>query len=98
MPNYGYVCQKCNHEFDRFCAIADREIPLNEACESCGEKSVVRNYTGFVQGVASDVNMTPNKKTGGHWNQLMNRMKRGIPKRYHKNLDIASNRSGKKWN
>jgi putative FmdB family regulatory protein len=98
MPNYGYICQNCNHEFDRFCSIDDREKPLSEACEKCTEHKIVRNYTGFVQGVASDINMTPNKKTGGQWNQLMNRMKKGMPKRFHKNLDIASNRSGKKWN
>lgn len=36
MPLYGYKCEECDHEFDDFKPINDRDQPLGEACPSCG--------------------------------------------------------------
>jgi|688.fasta_scaffold95247_2 putative FmdB family regulatory protein len=97
MPLYGYCCTSCDNEFDRFLAIDERDRPLNEECDKCKNKTVVRNYTGFTQPIAVDVNNTPNKKTNGQWSQLMNKMKKGISPKYHDRLDRASDNRGTRW-
>jgi putative FmdB family regulatory protein len=98
MPTYPYRCEKCDDTFDLYLKIDERDNPLNENCAKCGCKSIVRDYTTFKQPIASDTNMTPDKKTQGQWSQLMNRMKKGIPKRFHSTLDGSTDRSGRKWN
>ncbi len=97
MPNYGFVCEKCNHKFDSLLSISDREKPLNEPCPSCKKKKIKRNYDDVSVSVASDTTMSANKATGGRWNHLMEKIKRKTPKRVHKNLDKASSLSGKQW-
>jgi len=42
--------------------------------------------------------VTPNSKTGGDWNELMTKMKKGLPKAAHANLDRASDRNLRRWN
>ena len=38
MPNYGFVCDNCEHTFDELLSIADREKPLTKACPNCKRK------------------------------------------------------------
>ena len=57
----------------------------------------MRDYNNFTQSIGSDTNVTPNKVTGGRWNELMGRMKKGIAKIHHKNLDDATSRTGRYW-
>jgi putative FmdB family regulatory protein len=97
MPNYGFICDNCKHTFDRYLSMNDREQPLSEACEKCSENKIVRDYTNFSQPIATDTNYTPDKKTGGQWSQLMNKIKKGVAKRHHHKLDRATDRSGHKW-
>jgi putative FmdB family regulatory protein len=97
MPNYGFVCENCNHLFEQLLSISDREIPLKDPCPNCKKKKVKRQYDSFSQQIGSDSTLTANKATGGKWNELMTRMKRGTAKRFHKNLDIASSNTGKYW-
>ena len=98
MPNYGFICEKCDHVFEDILSIVDREKPLNEKCPNCGKKKgIKRNYNDYTQKIGSDATLNANKATGGKWNELMGRMKKGISKRYHNNLDIASSRTGKYW-
>ena len=98
MPNYGFICEKCNHSFDEILTINDRELPLSKPCPSCKKKKGVRRqYDSFSQPIGADANLTANNATGGKWNELMGRMKKGISKRDHKNLDIASSQTGRQW-
>jgi len=98
MPMYGFICNKCNHSFEQFASINEREIPLSEPCPNCKKKKgIQRSFDGFSQAVGSDANLTPNKATGGQWNELMGRMKKGVAKRHHKNLDQASSNTGRYW-
>jgi putative FmdB family regulatory protein len=98
MPNYGFVCSKCEHTFDLYLKMEERENPISEKCPNCGKKkSVRRQYDSFTQPISADATLTPNKATGGRWNALMNRMKPGLAKRFHKNLDAASSRTGRHW-
>jgi putative FmdB family regulatory protein len=48
MPTYGYVCGKCNHEFDAFQNITAR--PLRK-CPACGQdalKRLIGTGAGFI--------------------------------------------------
>lgn len=98
MPTYDFSCTKCNHTFDLYLKMDEREEPLSKPCPKCNaKKSVTRNYNNYSQAITSDTNLNANKATGGRWNELMGRMKKGIAKRYHKNLDIASSHTGRHW-
>jgi len=97
MPNYGFICNGCKHTFDKMLPIKDREIPLSEACPKCGKNEINKDYGSMTQSIASDTTLTPDKATGGQWSELMNRMKRGVGKQHHGNLDSASARTGRQW-
>lgn len=98
MPNYGFSCEKCNKQFERLLKIDEREIPLNEECPHCKTKGkIVKDYSSLSPALNSDVTLTPDKATGGRWNELMTRMKKNLPKRYHGNLDSATSKTGKRW-
>lgn len=97
MPNYGFVCDKCNHTFDQYLSMEERELPLGKPCPECKKKGVRRQYDSFSQPISSDSTLTANTATGGKWNELMGKMKKGVAKRYHKNLDIASSHTGRNW-
>jgi hypothetical protein len=58
---------------------------------------VEKSWVGQTPGLAADTTLTANKATGGAWNELMSKMKRGMPKRYHKNMDRATNKTGTRW-
>ena len=96
MPNYDYMCEACNHPFESFMSYEDREKPTKEPCPECGEKKVIKTIGGF-PGLAADSTLSPDKKTGGQWSETMDRIKAGIPKKYHKNLDKSTNMNGKRW-
>jgi len=95
MPNYEFKCDDCGNIFSRFLKIEERNQPLSESCVKCGCSRMNRNYSAI--GILSDSTQTANKKTGGQWNELMAKIKPKIPKRYHKNLDEASSRNGRRW-
>ena len=96
MPNYDYKCAKCEHAFEDFQSYDDREKPCGEPCPECGAMEVKKTIGGF-PGLAADSTLTPDKKTGGQWNELMHKMKDYTPNRYHDKFDKASYNSGKRW-
>jgi putative FmdB family regulatory protein len=94
MPIYEYKCNECEHTFDDYLSVSDRDKPLKQPCPECGVKAVSKLVSATTMGV--DMNCTPDKKTGGDWSRLMDKMKRGTPKRYHQGIDRSTNRSGGK--
>ena len=94
MPIYEYRCKECEHIFDDYLSVSNRDKPLRQPCPECGKRSITKLVSATTMGV--DTNCTPDKKTGGDWSRLMDKMKYGTPKRYHDGLDRASNRSGGK--
>ena len=97
MPVYGFICDNCGEKFDRFLSISNREQPLTESCGKCSHKSIRRDYENQTSALTADSLVTPNKKTGGAWNELMSKMKKGLPRHTHANLDNATNRSLRRW-
>ena len=35
MPLYDYVCNLCEHEFEKFTRMSDRKVPETEPCPHC---------------------------------------------------------------
>ena len=95
MPNYEFKCDKCENSFSEFLSMKDRDIPLTNECAACGSKSICRVFSSI--GIAADTTLTPNSATKGGWNELMKKIKKGVPTRYHQNLDTASSRTGRRW-
>jgi len=94
MPVYAYKCKKCEHEFEELLSVSKRSGPAKKPCPGCGEKGIYQKISMTTMGV--DMNVTPDKKTGGDWSRLMDKMKYGTPSRYHNQFDRASNNSGGK--
>ena len=44
-----------------------------------------------------DHNITPDKMTGGRWNELMTRMKATVPERLKHKFDTYNGMKGRKW-
>jgi len=94
MPIYEYKCGGCEHVFDEYLTVSDRDKPLKQSCPECGKRSVTKLVSAATMGV--DMNCTPDKKTGGDWSRLMDKMKKNTPKRYHEGIDKSTSRSGGK--
>jgi len=95
MPTYCFLCESCGHGFEEFLSISERKNPETNSCVRCG-KTEVKSVPALVE-IFSDSTMTPNKKTKGDWGRLMNKMKRGLPKRTHETLDKASSRTSRRY-
>lgn len=98
MPTYEYNCSKCKKVWSQFLLVEDRDNPIKSACPHCSKKnSVSREWMGTDLSIGSDATLTPNKATGGRWNELMAKMKSGLPARYAKKLDSPNNMTGRRW-
>ena len=95
MPNYSFVCKGCDHKFEIFLPIKDRENPTKEKCPSCKKKKIVRDWEDYANGnggVAVDMTLSPSKVCGSAWKEVVDRIKTSghVPKRYHEKLDRSS--------
>ena len=77
MPTYDYLCQKCNHIFERrFNHWDEKEQPLGEPCPECKEeKSIVQTMTK-APGLVSD-SKTAMRRAGSEWNDRLKQIKKG---------------------
>ena len=96
MPMYDYRCESCENIWELLQTMSNREVPCKEKCPHCGENKVVR-HIGEFPSTTVDTSLTPNKKTGGQWNDLMQKMKSYTPERMHDKLDHASSQTGRRW-
>ena len=97
MPTYDYRCNACEHLFESVQMMADDMIPTKEPCPECGKKEVTKSWAGVTPGIGCDMTLTPDKKTGGQWSEMMSRIKKGLPKKYHGGIDKSTNMSGQRW-
>jgi putative FmdB family regulatory protein len=91
MPNYGFKCDGCEHEFEVFLKMADSDKPLKEKCPSCNKKKVKKNWSSQRNAIGYDLFLTPTKAMGGAWKETIDRIKNSgsVPKRFHDRLDNA---------
>lgn len=97
MPTYDYRCGGCDHLFESVQMMADDLLPTKEPCPKCGKKEVTKSWAGVTPGLCSDSTITPDKKTGGQWSEMMGKIKSGLPERYKSNIDKSTNRNGRRW-
>ena len=94
MPTYSFKCESCENCFDEQLPMKDNNLPTTKPCPKCNEQKVIRNYSNETYGASIDATLSPNKATGGAWNELMAKIKPGIPQRFRKGLDMATERRG----
>ena len=90
MPMYEYICDSCNHNFEEYLSIDNRENPTKEPCPECKDKNVRKGVSATTMGV--DMKLKP----PGWFQDKLSVMKDYTPKRFHAGLDKAGNRSGGK--
>ena len=93
MPMYEYYCS-CDYNFSKLLSVSDRDQPTREPCPECGKNEVNKGVSETTMGV--DMKVTPDRRTGGDWSRLMDKMRHGTPERMHGQFDKASNRTGGK--
>lgn len=91
MPNYGFKCDGCEHEFEVFLKMSENDKPLKEKCPNCKKKKVRKNWEDQRNAIAYDMFLTPMKTMGGAWKETIDRIKNNgmVPKRFHDRLDNA---------
>ena len=91
MPNYSFKCESCDHSFETFLKIAERDNPIKEPCPSCKKKKITKNWSDQSNSIAIDTTLTPTKVCGGAWNEVMDRVKKATP--MHKREQVEQSRS-----
>jgi len=93
MPTYDYKCSRCDHSFELFQSISNRDTPCSHPCPHCGvSESIQRDWIGS-PAAAVDMNLTP----GADFKEVMKKVSKGVPKRFRDNLDQAASRRGTVW-
>ena len=75
MPTYQYKCKKCENEFEEIHRIAERELPLQTSCGSCGD------ILQIVPQLPSMISMRDSwqRHTSDGWKDRMKEIKRANP-------------------
>jgi len=76
--------------------MAEREAPVSLPCPHCGKKKVFKTMEGCLPGLGADATLTPDKASGGRWKEVIEKVKAGVPKRLHKNVE-GSGGAGQRW-
>ena len=88
------MCKACEHQFEESLSMSNMDKPTKSPCPQCGKKQVKKTVGGFPS-FASDAKLTANRATGGRWNELMNKMKPGLPVSMRDRLDKGH--TGRRW-
>lgn len=76
MPYYDYFCSGCDHEFNEYHKIADRNIPSEKPCPKCGEARIQQKIGA--PGIGDPVRLGL-KKPQGTFREVMQEMKKKVP-------------------
>jgi len=91
MPNYDYICSKCNHTFEEFLPISQRKNPERKPCPNCNEKKSISQTILTVPGMAIDKNHRVDGDAKGGFRDVMQKIinnpsiKGTQAERYYKN-------------
>jgi putative FmdB family regulatory protein len=72
MPLYDYRCSKCNHTFEQFQKIDDRNKPTRKPCPKCKKNKVELALFG-VAAICDPVRIGVKKHDKG-WHEVMSRV------------------------
>ena len=92
MPVYEYQCEKCLKSWEDVLPISQRDTPLAQPCPQCKKRKCVRRGVSVCT-----MGVDATKGPGSEFKQLMDKIKRKQPKRFHENLDRAASLRGKKY-
>jgi len=94
MPNYEYACKGCEKIWEEFKTVKDCLVPVNKKCPHCGAKkgNIYRHHSTAPVG-GYDTTLKPHPA----FREILNNTKKILPKRYHENLDRASDRTGGRY-
>ena len=65
MPTYNYKCSECEHEFEMFLPIKDREVPVKSSCPECEKTKCVEQFLPVPPGAADPVRLGRTKPDKG---------------------------------
>ena len=88
MPMYDFKCDECEHMFELNLPMSKSDSASKKPCPECGKETVHRLFN--YQAGAVDYN----KRPGPQFTELMDKMKRGVPKRFHEKLDKSKETRG----
>jgi len=94
MPTYEYQCKSCGYRFESFLLIKDRTNPTKCPCPECKKQEVEQGFfTAPVGGY--DTKLKPHSG----FKDIMESVKNNgsVPKKYHDNIDRATNRNGGRY-
>lgn len=63
MPIYEYHCKECQHYFEVWATIAEKERGLDISCEKCGSKELQQVFAGI--SLVTGTSVTRNTRFGG---------------------------------
>lgn len=91
MPMYEYKCEVCEHVFEEYLSMSQRDNPLEKPCPNCLTKESVKKLVS-VSTMGVDMKMG----VPGWFQDKLAGIKDITPKRFHDSLDKAGNRNGGK--
>lgn len=78
MPNYDYMCRACDHRFEEFLLMKDRDKPCKKGCPKCGKKKV-EQYIPSAPPVIDPVRLGIRRPDGG-FKEVMSKIKAAHPR------------------
>lgn len=81
MPSYDFKCESCEHVFELHLPMSKSDSATKKPCPECGEKTVHRLFNTLAGAVDY------NRKPGQEYNEWADKLKTGIPKRFHEKID-----------
>lgn len=79
MPVYVYFCRSCEHTFDEFYRVADREEPLSKPCPNCNKENQIAIHLGTPMMIDSH-KLAGRVKPRSDFKERIGQIKKGTPK------------------
>ncbi len=79
MPNYDYRCKECEHTFEEFLRMADRNKPCRKPCPKCGKTKCIEQYLPSSPALCDPVRIGVRKPDSG-FKEVISKIKRAHPR------------------
>jgi len=61
MPRYDFKCNNCEHEYEVWCRIAEREEHLNGSCPNCSVAGKIQQFLTGAPSIGDPIRMGKQK-------------------------------------